>query len=733
MNKQLQYIRQVIVILLVFTVSGVQAQVTNQNESKKIYTDRVTDESGRPIVGITVRVQGKSKSVRTNSKGEFSIEASYGDVIVLSKDGTIINTYTYDGSPQYRIYDKNETIKEADRKIENRRSTVLSVTSLLDSAKFYQKTKPTKSVDFIENALRQTDVNKDKIQVAEAYEILGDVNMNLKQFDIAVGNYQMAMNQNSTPRLEIKLANALTKNKQYDESERHWLQLQEVGKLTSAQRILVYEGRGDVFVERADLDNGFAQYQLGLKLAEQTKDVQKSRSLNAKIALLLERKGETKKAENFLLKSQAAASTSKREAIIEQRNAADFYSRNNNIEKEVVQRKATLDDFEKFSLDTVVVDNAVLTKPKAKLDLGNAYLKQKDFGKAITLLEESATEAEEADDIFTQKDAVEKLSEAYVSLGDDDKALENYKQYVALVDKVYKQKEDEINAVVALNKELSDKQNRINSLEKDRALTQSNYDLAMSQKELTVENDRRQKVIIYALIAGVLLLLFSLFWMIKSNRQRKLANNLLALKSLRTQMNPHFIFNALNSVNSFIAQNDERTANRYLTDFSTLMRSVLNNSDEDFIPLEKEIDLLSLYLKLEHSRFKDKFTYEVKVDEAIDLHAFEIPPMLLQPYVENAVWHGLRYKKEIGQLTIQVQYIDNATIRIVIADNGIGRKQSKALKTEYQKKQKSKGMQNIKQRIDILNEMYKDRVEVQIGNLHEDETGTKVTLTLKKE
>jgi len=110
-----------------------------------------------------------------------------------------------------------------------------------------------------------------------------------------------------------------------------------------------------------------------------------------------------------------------------------------------------------------------------------------------------------------------------------------------------------------------------------------------------------------------------------------------------------------------------------------------------------------------------------------------MPSMLLQPYIENAVWHGLRYKKEKGFLRVSLASKDNETILIEISDNGIGRQQSKALKTEYQKKQQSKGMQNIKQRIAILNEMYQDKVDVYIEDLHEDKTGTKVTLILKKD
>ena len=152
-------------------------------------------------------------------------------------------------------------------------------------------------------------------------------------------------------------------------------------------------------------------------------------------------------------------------------------------------------------------------------------------------------------------------------------------------------------------------------------------------------------------------------------------------------MNPHFIFNALNSVNSFIATNDERTANKYLSDFSQLMRSVLENSEQDFIPLEKEIDLLELYTKLEHFRFKDKFDYSITVDENVKVNEFQIPPMLLQPYIENAVWHGLRYKQEKGKLEINIAQKTKDEITITIIDDGVGREKSKALKTENQQKQ----------------------------------------------
>ena len=724
---------------------GISAQISNEiNTPKRIYSDRITDQEGMPLSGIQIRVKGTSIYTVTDLNGQFSIKAKNGDVIVLSKNGRIINTYRLDGRIYYEIKDKSNIIdlQETDKA---KRSSILKKMSidkssqfemLIDSAGFYKKSLPAKSIDFIESALKIANETKNKKQLAESYGILGDVNMNLKQYDLAVSNYNIAVDNDENTSYQLKLARSLLLNNDYQKSEKKYTDLLKKMSLSTTERVIIYEGLGDVYSKLDQHSKALTQFETALTLNKRTSNVSKTSDLNAKISKVLERTGETNKAEGYLLRAQSIAEKeSPQKAVIESNRAADFYSRNNNVDKEVRQRQATLKSLEDADLEEVVLEDEgfALTKPKAKLDLGNAYLKQNKINDAISILEESASEAENTNDIETQKNAVQKLSEAYVSLGDDDKALSNYKKYVSLVDILYKQKEDEINDAVALNRDLSEKQNRITSLEKDRELSESKLQLYQTENRLTVENDRRQRLIIYALLSGFVLLLFSLFWMLKSNRQRRLANNLLALKSLRTQMNPHFIFNALNSVNSFIAQNDERTANRYLTDFSTLMRSVLENSEEDFIILEKEIELLELYLKLEHSRFKDKFDYELLVDDRIERSQFLIPPMLLQPYVENAVWHGLRYKKEKGFLKVQLLKADEETIRIEISDNGIGREKSKELKTEHQKKQQSKGMQNIKQRIAILNEMYKDKVDVFIEDLYDDKTGTKVILTLKKD
>jgi len=731
---------KIVIFLFSMVIFGLNAQETSEVLiPNKIYSDRITDQNGVPLSGIQVRVKGKALTTFTDNDGQFSINAKNGDVIILSKNGKIINSYRLNGSIYYEVEDKSELVQDNKKKTNrsiskrSRANNSLQFQTELDSAIYYMNINSIQSVDFIGNALKFAGNNN---QIAQSYDVLGDVYMKLKQYDLAVSNYKIAVDNSGNSDYQIKLAKAYLLNQEYQNSESLYNSLLEKSSLTTNQKVETYEGLGDIYTKQKAFQKALNQYRTALTLNKRTSNINKNPSLNAKVSGAFEAIGETEKAEGYLLSSpEINEIQSPKTNVIESRRAADFYSRSKNVDKEVKLRQAVVKNLEDADLEEVVVEDegVTLTKPKAKLDLGNAYLKQRNFEEAIPILEESAAEAASIDDIETQKDAVQKLSEAYVFLGNDNKALSNYKKYVILVDAIYQQKEKEISDAVSLNKDLSSKQNRITSLEKDRELSESKFQLYQTEQQLTVENYRRQKIIIYALIFGLLLLLLSLFWMLRSNKQRRLANNLLALKSLRTQMNPHFIFNALNSVNSFIAQNDERTANRYLTDFSTLMRSVLENSEEDFISLEKEVELLDLYLKLEHSRFKDKFDYEFKVDDAIEQSLFEIPPMLLQPYVENAVWHGLRYKKEKGFLKVQLLKKDSETIQIEISDNGIGRKNSRALKTDYQKKKKSKGMQNIKQRIEILNKMYKDKVDVFIEDMYDDTTGTKVVLTLKKD
>lgn len=207
----------------------------------------------------------------------------------------------------------------------------------------------------------------------------------------------------------------------------------------------------------------------------------------------------------------------------------------------------------------------------------------------------------------------------------------------------------------------------------------------------------------------------------------------LKLETLRGQMNPHFIYNSLNSINYFISLNDQYNANQYISDFSRLMRSIMTNSSQEFVALEAEIQTLKDYLALEHLRFSDKFEYEFCIDDRIDQITTEVIPSLIQPFVENAIWHGLRYlESRKGFLSIRFLVEGESLLICMVEDDGIGRKLSVKLKTTEQKKRRSRGIAMVEERLKLINSFFKTNYSITIFNLHDDreETGTQVRIEL---
>jgi hypothetical protein len=243
-----------------------------------------------------------------------------------------------------------------------------------------------------------------------------------------------------------------------------------------------------------------------------------------------------------------------------------------------------------------------------------------------------------------------------------------------------------------------------------------------------------------AIVAGVLFLIFS-SRISKVKREETLKRdfeNQLAqvrMNLLRTQMNPHFLFNCLNSINSFILKNDRQNASGYLTKFSRLMRLILDNSRNEWVTLESELKAIELYVQLESLRFNHAFTYAIHISEEMDAGNIILPPMLIQPYVENAIWHGLMYRKEPGgMLTVDIKEM-NDLIEVVIIDNGVGRAASEALKSKSALQQKSYGMKITSERMRVVNVAYQINAHAAINDRVDADgqvAGTEVVLTLKK-
>ncbi|MBN1200171.1 MAG: histidine kinase [Bacteroidales bacterium] len=200
-------------------------------------------------------------------------------------------------------------------------------------------------------------------------------------------------------------------------------------------------------------------------------------------------------------------------------------------------------------------------------------------------------------------------------------------------------------------------------------------------------------------------------------------------KALRLQMNPHFIFNSLNSVQHFILNKEEEAAGLYLSSFSKLMRRVLENSMHNLIPLDEELETIELYLLLEKVRFEDTFEFQLTVDKDLQTSEVKIPPMLIQPFLENAIRHGLANKPTKGTLSLQFSRAGKM-VKITLEDDGIGMKASSEINARRQG-HRSSGMKNIEERIDMLNQLLDQMIRLQITDLSDTnpvKTGTRVEL-----
>jgi len=216
--------------------------------------------------------------------------------------------------------------------------------------------------------------------------------------------------------------------------------------------------------------------------------------------------------------------------------------------------------------------------------------------------------------------------------------------------------------------------------------------------------------------------------MLKREYEKKIAS--VEMGSLRAQMNPHFMFNSLNSINNFILKNDPDNASGYLTKFSRLMRLILDNSRSEWVLLENELKALELYIELEALRFDNAFDHRIEITGDVNPGAVLVPPMIIQPYVENAIWHGLLHRKEAGgKLDIHI-WKNNGMLHIEIEDNGIGRDEAKKRKSKTAIKQKSHGMEITSQRLEIVNKLYDVHAAVAIKDVMNGNGEAKGTVVL---
>ncbi|WP_228391039.1 histidine kinase [Chryseobacterium sp. BGARF1] len=413
----------------------------------------------------------------------------------------------------------------------------------------------------------------------------------------------------------------------------------------------------------------------------------------------IENKNIPKAEENLNTAYQISKEQAPQQALAINQKLTNFYVDNKDFDKAIEAKKSVLKE-------NFVKENSQ-KKVEQIQELAEIYIKKNDPKEAIVLLKNAYDIALQKGHTLEAQKSVKKLDSLYNIYENTNASVQLYRDFLGkLPDLVSKDRS------LVDNKILEDTEQKISQL--------------LQEKKLKDELIRKKNIFNYSLIGVLVLLTGLIIFIFRTLKKVQIKNKKIALQSLRREMNPHFIFNSLNSVNHFIATNNELEANQYLTKFSKLMRGVMENSSEDFIPFQQELDLLQNYLALEKTRFADKFDYEIEVDESLNTQNLKVPGMLIQPFLENAVWHGLRYRTDKGFLSLKFTK-NNDLLKITIKDNGIGIEESKKQKTEHQKTREGRGMKNTLERIRLLNDLYKKNI---VCTVKDSENGVFVEVSM---
>ena len=568
---------------------------------------------------------------------------------------------------------------------------------LILSEMILAQTNPAKEIQ-AETKKLETAIDKNNPKAeADSYMTLGDQYFNQNNFSKSEEFYQKAKtvyekidDKQNLADVTRKLAQSQERQKKFSKAKVSYEEASEVGYSSKSKKINTNDA------ERLSSNSARSK-----EIAVQSNIAVNSRQKNTdelsqdyeNLANINVEKGEIPKAvENLNTAYKISKEEAPKRALELNQQVADLYVQNKDYQKAIEVKKAVLEeDFVKKNSEEKVAQIQ---------QLADIYLKTDDRAEAIKLYQNAYELAISKNHTLEARKSLLKLDSLYNSEGNHGKSIELYQNFLTKLPTLL----DEDQSLVD-SKIIKETEERIAQLEKEKSLNEQLI--------------KRKNLFNYLLIAGLVLAVGFIAFALYIQKKLRIQNKKIELQSLRREMNPHFIFNSLNSVNQFIAENNELEANQYLTRFSKLMRGVMENSKEDFIPFQEEFDLLNSYLMLEKSRFHDKFDYEISVAGDID-SSMEIPGMLIQPFLENAIWHGLRYKNEKGFLKLDFKKSENQFI-ITIEDNGIGIENSKAQKTEHQKQRNGRGMKNTLERIRLLNDLYGKNIICEVTDKNREE------------
>ena len=336
-------------------------------------------------------------------------------------------------------------------------------------------------------------------------------------------------------------------------------------------------------------------------------------------------------------------------------------------------------------------------------NLGTIYRDLEQYGKARIYYDSSIAISMEIKDFYNLSWVYKDMSDMYSTTGDYDDAYKFYKLFKVFNDSIENER-----------------------FRQGLAHARTLYEADRKLQEMQLLSIRFKQNQYFLYVLGGMIVLLAVIGVLfirqtRSNSQRRISEmnhkiSEMTQKNLRQQMNPHFIFNTLNSIQYYMYQHDKISTNDYMTKFSSLMRKTLENSRHTAIPLKDELEALNLYLELEALRFKDKFKYEILISDEIDIVDHKIPTMLMQPYVENAICHGLMHKEGKGEVNVDLELEEN-TIVCSIEDNGIGRAAAMEIKKNNNVNHSSLGTTITESRLKLVTSLYGSSMKIDYHDL----------------
>lgn len=615
------------------------------------------------------------------------------------------------------IFAQQEVIDSLEAKLEKVQNGKEKVEILNQLARLYYQNSPAKAKRYAEQGLQMTE--KDAIERAKVLITLGIIYNSQKNFEPSLQYLEEAL------EIVKKL-----KNKEAEADVLH-----NIG--------VYYYGQNQY-------EKALAYYLQSLKIIETLGDEPGLTASYANIALVYRRLGRLNEAEDYLKKAEKIAIkyNNLNELLRIQVNLAGVYVNQQHFDKALTITQKAIKNAQKIP--------SKMGEARARSSLMRIYLAQKKYDSAIRevqitrqLFQDIGDErsyiltfSDEAEVHMAQQNyaTAEKAFQKTLELNQDVQDKMIFMHAYAYLYKLYKIQERFEDALQAqdnyiLYKDSVLKENTIKQIEE----LQANYQTEKKEQEIfsleqsntikDLENQQqRSNIIILSVILLVLILLILAVFLFYSRRQVRVQqkNEEIAQKLLRLQMNPHFIFNALNNIQSFVLKKDKQQASDYLSLFSRLMRQILESSRENYITLEEEVEILENYLTLQQLRFYDKFDYIIEVDENIEIESISVPPMFAQPFIENAIEHGIANLEKQGKIKIHFSQQDSF-ITLNIQDNGIGIEAAAKIKEKTEKEYQSLATKITKERIQLFQKSIHKKINFKI---HTKDSGTQISLQL---